>query len=118
MKLTPEQQVFLRYGYVKAWLQSKILEARSYARRTYGENYDKLTPEERADCRKQCQIEFLIQRVRDRRAACRAFMVSNDCSKCIHHLNKSPDGKCGGCKWDISYKIVKSRWEPRKEGES
>lgn len=47
-----------------------------------------------------------------------AFMVSNDCSKCIHFPNKYPGWKCVGCKWDISYKNVKSRWEPRKEEEN
>lgn len=114
MKLNPEQQVFFRYGYVKAWLQSKILEARSYARRTYGENYDKLTPEERADCRKQCQIEFLIQRVRDRRAACRAWIPPQrrGCSTCKHDgTHYKLCALCHGVGWPIS-------WKPKKEGES
>lgn len=111
MKLTPEQQVFFRYGYVKAWLQSKILEARSYARRTYGEDYDKLTPEERADCRKECQIEFLIQRVRDRRAACRAWIPPQrrGCSTCKHDgTHYKLCALCHGVGWPIS-------WKPKKE---
>lgn len=70
MKLTPEQQSFYRYGFVKACLCLKIQEARNYARYFYGKTYAKLTPKEQADCRKQHQINFLLDLVRDRRAAC------------------------------------------------
>lgn len=99
MKLTPEQQVFYRYGYVKACLYFKILKARDYALDTYRKSYDKLTPDERADCRKKCQIEFLINRVRDRRAACRGWIPNHErkCSNCKFYAVapcKYPCNKC------------------------
>lgn len=86
MKLTPEQQAFYRYGFVKACLCLKIQEVRDYARHTYGTTYAKLTPKERADCRKQFQIEFLINLVRDRRATCQAWVPPRQrgCSTCRH----------------------------------
>jgi hypothetical protein len=114
MKLTPEQQAFHRYGFVKACLCLKIQEARDYARHTYGTTYAKLTPKERADCRKQFQIEFLIDLVRDRRATCRAWVPPRQrgCFSCKY------DGAycklcalCHGAGWYIS-------WQPKRRGNS
>ncbi len=118
MKLTPEQKAFFEYGRAVESLRGTIYKIRKNAIHEFGEPYRRLMMHEQKCLINAMGLASKIHVVRQKRAACRAFMVSNDCSKCIHRLNKSPDGKCGGCKWDISYKIVKSRWEPRKEGES
>lgn len=118
MKLTPEQKAFYECGKSVESVRETIQKIRQHAIHEFGEPYYLLMPSEKRILRMATDLAGKIHTVRQKRAACRAFMVSNDCSKCIHRLNKSPDGKCGGCKWDISYKIVKSRWEPRKEGES
>lgn len=118
MKLNPEQKTVYEYGKAVKDLSNIIKEIRNKARMQFATEYHELPLQYRAELLNYFGFETFVDEVRYRRAECRAFMVSNDCSKCIHRLNKSPDGKCGGCKWDISYKIVKSRWEPRKEEEN
>lgn len=115
MKLTPEQKAFYEYG--GAWETTVVIH--TFIRSLLKNKGYQLSPELLHHYRdKKSHYGKILREAWKLRRKCRAFMVSNDCSKCIHRLNKSPDGKCGGCKWDISYKIVKSRWEPRKEGES
>ena len=116
--MNAEQKAFYEYGRAVESLRGTIYETRETAMQEFKDPYRLLSTYDRKQLIAAMGLASEISAVRQKRAACRAFMVSNDCSKCIHRLNKSPDGKCGGCKWDISYKIVKSRWEPRKEGES
>lgn len=117
MKLTPEQKAFFEYGKAVESFRGIIQKIRKHALYEFGELYSRLTESERKCLILAMDLPSNIHTVRQKRAACRAFMVSNDCSKCIHFPNKYPGWKCAGCKWDISHKIVKSRWEPRKEGE-
>ncbi len=113
--MTPEQKASYEYGKAVESLKDTIQKIRKYSIYEFGEPYLRLTKSERKCLISAMDLAGQIHTVRQKRAACRAFMVSNDCSKCIHFPNKYPGWKCVGCKWDISYKIVKSRWEPRKE---
>lgn len=113
MKLTPELKDAVRFGEAKAFLYLKIEEARSYARRIYGESYRELTRKERADCWKHSEIKFFIKLVRERRAACRAWVPMEDryCNNCLHFKSPESNSPCAECsQWADPVK-----WEPRKE---
>lgn len=116
--MTPEQKAFYECGKSVESVRETIQKIRQYAIHEFGEPYYLLMPSEKRILRMATDLAGKIYTVRQKRAACRAFMVPNDCSKCIHFPNKYPGWKCVGCKWDISYKNVKSRWEPRKEEEN
>lgn len=115
MKMTPEQEAFYELGAAKAFLYHKIDDARNYARQDYGESYGDLTPKERADCCKRSRIKFFIKLVRERRAACRAWVPMEEryCNNCLHY--KSPES-ISGC-MECSKWADPINWEPRKEGE-
>lgn len=111
MKMTPEQESFYELGAVKAFLFNKIEEARSYARQFYGKSYCELIRKEREDCWKHSEINFFIKLVRERRAACRAW---------VHPMRR----RCSNCKYELTqYKWctvcanegLPIYWEPRKE---
>lgn len=111
--MTPEQEAFYELGAAKAFLYHKIDDARNYARQDYGESYGVLTPKERADCCKRSRIKFFIKLVRERRAACRAWVhpMRRRCSNCKHELTQYK--WCTVC----ANEGLPIYWEPRKEGE-
>lgn len=118
MKMTPELEDAFYFGAAKAFLYLKIEEARNYARRIYGENYCELTPKERADCWKHSEIKFFIKLVRERRAACRAWvpLKERNCNNCMHLYRDTKSGSPCFCCTGIDDEIP-NNWEPRKEGE-
>lgn len=113
MKLTPEQKAFFEYG--GAWEQVVLTHKgiRSTVKALPGKTRQKLLRQ----ARNETHQHELILNAWQKRAACRAVIVSNDCIKCIRFPNKYPGWKCPGCEWATFTKTVKSRWEPRKEGE-
>lgn len=110
MEMTPEQKAFYEYGQARGILKERkelmISMEGEFDAAIYYPEYRELY-----------HIEEAIRDAWQKRAACRAVIVSNDCIKCIRFPNKYPGWKCPGCEWATFTKTVKSRWEPRKEGE-
>ena len=117
MKMTPEQKAFYECGKSVESVRETIQKIRQHAIHEFGEPYYLLMPSEKRILRMATDLAGKIHTVRQKRAACRAVIVSNDCIKCIRFPNKYPGWKCPGCEWATFTKTVKSRWEPRKEGE-
>lgn len=117
MKLTPEQKAFFEYGKAVETLETRIERIRNNARIRFKMEYHELPLQFRGGLWDDFKLYNVIGDVRRKRAVCRAVIVSNDCIKCIRFPNKYPGWKCPGCEWATFTKTVKSRWEPRKEGE-
>lgn len=113
MKLAPEQKAFFEFGAARAFLFNKIEEARNYARRVYGESYCELTRKERADCWKHSEIKFFIKLVRERRAACRAWvpLERRECRTCRYYDEIRNFEICRDCTPGIHLENF-CNWEP------
>lgn len=114
MKLTPEQKAFYEYGKARTDLNCKIKEIRNNARIRFRMEYCELPLSSRAEILNLFGFEGFIDKVRQKRAACRAWIYPKRrrCSNCKHDLSQFKG--CALChNW-----LLPLYWEPRKEGES
>lgn len=113
MKITPEQQAFYEYGRAKLALQLRIDSIREYTILAWRKYYDDMSKSERRIICDQHALGLLVERLREKRTACRAWVhpMRRRCSNCKHELTQYKF--CAACVhegWPVY-------WEPRKEGE-
>ena len=113
MKLTPEQKAFYECGKSVESVRETIQKIRQHAIHEFGEPYYLLMPSEKRILRMATDLAGKIHTVRQKRAACRAWVhpMRRRCSNCKHELTQYKF--CAACVhegWTVY-------WEPRKEGE-
>lgn len=116
MKLTPEQKAFYEYGKARTDLNCKIKEIRNNARIRFRMEYCELPLSSRAEILNLFGFEGFIDKVRQKRAACRI-----KCGQCVHFSIDEWGPRKDGCLkrscWVKSDRcaIGCRYWEPRKE---
>lgn len=113
MKLTSEQQAFYEYGRAKLALQLRIDSIREYTILVWSKYYDDMSKSERRIICDQHALGLLVERLREKRAACRAWQRRR-CETCLNGDYEFPY-ICDTCSRSH---YVSDNWEPRKEGES
>ncbi len=113
MKMTPEQKAFYECGKSVESVRETIQKIRQHAIHEFGEPYYLLMPSEKRILRMATDLAGKIHTVRQKRAACRAWVhpMRRRCSNCKHELTQYKF--CAVCVhegWPVY-------WEPRKEGE-
>ena len=113
MKMTPEQKAFYECGKSVESVRETIQKIRQHAIHEFGEPYYLLMPSEKRILRMATDLAGKIHTVRQKRAACRAWVhpMRRRCSNCKHELTQYKF--CAACVhegWTVY-------WEPRKEGE-
>lgn len=113
MKITPEQSAFYEYGCAKMALQIRIGNIRDFALIACRRYYKDMLKSERKLICNQHALGFLVKHLREKRAACRAWVhpMRRRCSNCKHELTQYKF--CAACVhegWPVY-------WKPRKEGE-
>ena len=113
MKLTPEQQAFYEYGRAKLALQLRIDSIREYTILAWRRYYDDMSKSERRIICDQHALGLFVERLREKRAACRAWNIPNH------------ERRCGNCKfWDCLVdehpcsdcdSHNHNNWEPREK---
>lgn len=114
MKMTPEQKAFYECGKSVESVRETIQKIRQHAIHEFGEPYYLLMPSEKRILRMATDLAGKIHTVRQKRAACRAWVhpMRRRCSNCEHDPKQYKC--CVGCAamgWPVY-------WKPRKEGES
>ena len=123
MKLTPEQRAFYEYGKAVKDLGNIIKEIRNNARMRFRVEYCELPLSSRAEILNLFGFEGFIDKVRQKRAACRAWVIPSHeriCENCAHegtHPYATPCSECFRCPFAQVYEGFSDNWEPRKEGE-
>ena len=114
MKMTPEQKAFYEYGRAVESLKRTIYETRETAIQEFKDPYRLLSTYDRKQLIAAMGLASKIHVVRQKRAACRAWIYPKRrrCSNCKHDLSQFKG--CALChNW-----LLPLYWEPRKEGES
>lgn len=109
--MTPEQKAFYEYGKAVESFRGTIHKIRKYAIYEFGELYSRLTKSERKCLISTMDLAGQIHTVRQKRAACRAWVhpMRRRCSNCEHELTLYKGcALCHSEDWPIY-------WEPRKE---
>lgn len=111
--MTPEQKAFYECGKSVESVRETIQKIRQHAIHEFGEPYYLLMPSEKRILRMATDLAGKIHTVRQKRAACRAWVhpMRRRCSNCKHELTQYKF--CAVCVhegWPVY-------WEPRKEGE-
>lgn len=112
MKLTSEQQAFYEYGRAKLALQLRIDSIREYTILAWRKYYDDMSKSERRIICDQHALGLLVERLREKRTACRAWQRRR-CETCLHRDDEYPY-TCDMCSRSH---YASDNWEPRKEGE-
>ena len=118
MKLTPEQKASFEYGFEKGRLRMAIDTIRRRAWERHGARYGEVVFPVRELVWNEFNIKGIIACVRQKRAACRAWLPlkERNCKNCMHlHRDMKSGSPCSDCP-GIDDEIP-SNWEPRKEGE-
>lgn len=121
MKLTPEQKAFYEYGRAVESLRGTIYKIRKNALHEFGEPYHLLMRNEQKCLINAMGLASKIHVVRQKRAACRAWMIrcSERTSKnCIHGSKSRYEMPCRECfrsAYALQSEMVGDNWEPRKE---
>lgn len=115
MKMTPEQEASFEYGFEKGRLRMAIDTIRRRAWERHGARYGEVVFPVRELVWNEFNIKSIIACVRQKRAACRAWLPMEEryCNNCLHY--KSPES-ISGC-MECSKWADPINWEPRKEGE-
>lgn len=111
MKMTPEQKAFYECGKSVESVRETIQKIRQHAIHEFGEPYYLLMPSEKRILRMATDLAGKIHTVRQKRAACRAWVhpMRRRCSNCKHELTQYKF--CAACVhegWPVY-------WKPRKE---
>lgn len=115
MKMTPEQKAFYEYGRAVESFERTIQKIRLQAKREFGEPYHLLNQFEKKMLVIDEYLPGQIFTVRQKRAACRAWVPMEEryCNNCLHYKSPESISGCTECsKWADPI-----NWEPRKEGE-
>ena len=121
MKLTPEQKAFYECGKSVESVRETIQKIRQHAIHEFGEPYYLLMPSEKRSLRMATDLAGKIHTVRQKRAACRAWMIPSHeriCENCAHegtHPYATPCSECFRCPFAQAYDGFSDNWEPRKE---
>lgn len=118
MKLTPEQKASFEYGFEKGRLRMSIDTIRRRAWERHGARYGEVVFPVRELVWNEFNIKGIIACVRQKRAACRAWvpLKERNCKNCMHlHRDMKSGSPCSDCP-GIDDEIP-SNWEPRKEEE-
>lgn len=119
MKLTPEQKAFYEYGKARTDLNCKIKEIRNNARIRFRMEYCELPLSPRAEILNLFGFEGFIDKVRQKRAACRAWklLAQRHCLNCLYRENPANAAPCADCTLgdltEDSWLVC--NWKPRKE---
>lgn len=112
MKMTPEQKASFEYGFEKGRLRMAIDTIRRRAWERHGARYGEVVFPVRELVWNEFNIKGIIACVRQKRAACRAWVhpMRRRCSNCKHELTQYK--WCTVC----ANEGLPIYWEPRKEG--
>lgn len=122
MKLTPEQKAFYEYGREIQNLHHLLNRIRLSGRRSFGLSYKYLSDREKTILKRDYFLTGHIKKVRQKRAACRAWTIPSAeriCENCAHegtHPYATPCSECFRCSFAQAYEGFSDNWEPRKEG--
>ncbi len=114
MKLNPEQKAFYECGKSVESVRETIQKIRQHAIHEFGEPYYLLMPSEKRSLRMATDLAGKIHTVRQKRAACRAWlpMKKRSCSNCRHRDASAFSLPCYACS---AHNLKGYEWEPRKE---
>lgn len=119
----PEQKAFYEYGKAVESLKDTIQKIRKYSIYEFGEPYLRLTKSERKCLISAMDLAGQIHTVRQKRAACRAWMIPSHeriCENCAYestHPCATPCSECFRFPFTPAYEGFSDNWEPRKERE-
>lgn len=116
--MTPEQKASFEYGFEKGRLRMAIDTIRRRAWERHGVRYGEVVFPVRELVWNEFNIKGIIACVRQKRAACRAWInrEKRSCSNCRYReINEKPGNICWKCTRNGG--IYSDNWEPRKEGE-
>lgn len=114
--MTPEKKAFYEYGFEKGRLRNAIDTIRRRAWERHGAKYGEVVIYVRELVWNEFGIKGIIACVRQKRAACRAWvpLKERNCENCMHlHRGMKSDSPCFYCP-GIDDEIP-SNWVPRKE---
>ena len=116
--MTPEQKAFYECGKSVESVRETIQKIRQHAIHEFGEPYYLLMPSEKRILRMATDLAGKIHTVRQKRAACRAWvpLEKRECRTCSYLEEDDGSEICENCM--IFNSLASScNWEPRKEGE-
>lgn len=127
MKMMPEQKASLEYGFEKGRLRMAIDTIRRRAWERHGARYGEVVFPVRELVWNEFSIKGIIACVRQKRAACRAWMIPSHeriCENCAHEGTPPLETPCLDCLRNQAVYCEEGgnagdgdNWEPRKEGE-
>lgn len=123
MKMTPEQKAFYEYGQEIRNLHFLLKRMRLSSRKDFGVSYKYLSYSEKTILKRDYFLAGRIEKVRQKRAACRAWTIpgyERNCYNC-HHVEilicNKPCIECFRSSCELNCEMDNDYWEPRKEGE-